>query len=323
MSATRGSDGEIGQGYPLIGSIQNSVGMGFLGNQSAFAVANALGARVVSAVTTHASAHGGFMGRSSVMADPAQFRRDVKFVITQRPGVLIVGYIPRPVHVEIVAELLADYKGVVIIDPVIGDYKKGLYISAETARAIKDLLVPLAQMITPNRFEAEVLLGLAKKREASEHEFLNGFFDIGPHTVVITSFERDSEKRHMKALFSNGYSYYQITSPYLPGYPAHGAGDTFAAAMATFVALGASPFAAALLGTTLCTYAVMNTTGYGGATVDPVGALAEWRPLGYHLDEDKTMKFCAKSSVTAETIKPTAFDGPRLKFAPPKNKITY
>lgn len=319
----RGSDGEVGQGYPLIGSIQNSVGMGFLGNQSVFAVANALGARVVSAVTTHASAHGGFMGRSSVISDPAQFRRDVNFVIAQRPGVLIIGYMPRPVHVEIVAELLADYKGVVLVDPVIGDYQKGLYISAETARAIKDLLIPVAQLVTPNRFEAEVLLGLPRERDASEHEFLNGLFDLGPHTVVITSFERDSEKKRMKSLFSNGYSYYRVSAPYLPGYPAHGVGDTFAGALGTFVALGASPFSATLLATTLCTYAVMNTTAYGGATVDPVAALAEWRPLGYHIDEDKTMKLCAKSNVVSEQIKPTAYDGPRLKFAPPKNKITY
>lgn len=323
MNSTRAPDGEAGQGYPLIGSVQNSVGMGFLGNQCVFAVGNALGARVVSAQSMHASAHGGFSGRSSVISDPGQFRRDVSFVVAQRPGVLIVGYLPKPVHVEIVAELLEDYKGVVLVDPVIGDYQKGLYVSAETARAIKDSLIPSAQMITPNRFEAEVLLGIDRDKDESEHEYLNGLFDLGPHTVVIKSFERDAEKKRIKSLFSNGYSYYRIASPFYPGYPAHGAGDTFAAGIAAFIAIGASPFAATVLATTLCARSVVSTTSYGGATVDPVAALDAWRPLGYHIDDDKTMKFCAKSNVVTEQIKATAHGGPRLKFAPPKNKITY
>ncbi|MBC5815404.1 MAG: bifunctional hydroxymethylpyrimidine kinase/phosphomethylpyrimidine kinase [Candidatus Eremiobacteraeota bacterium] len=323
MSTTRQSDGDIGPGFPLVGSIQNGVGMGFLGNQCVFAVANALGARVVCAQSQHASAHGGFAGRTNVIAEPGQFRRDVSFLIAQRPAVLNVGYLPKPIHVEITAELLDDYKGVVLVDPVIGDAKKGLYVRAETARAIKEHLLPLAQMVMPNRFEAEVLLGINPERTPSEHEYLNGLFEAGPHTAVITSFERDHEKKRMKSLFSNGYSYYRIISPFNPGYPAHGVGDTFAGAVAVFVALGASPFAACVLSTTLAGLAVANTTTYGGATVDPVAALADWRPLGYHIDDDKTMKFCAKWQVTTEQIKATAYDGPRLKFAPPKNKITY
>jgi len=117
MTTMRGSDGDVGPGFPLIGSIQNSVGMGFLGNQCVFAVANALGARVVSAPSQHASAHGGFAGRSTLIAEAGQFRRDVSFLIAQRPAVLNVGYLPRPIHVEITAELLEDYKGVVLGRP--------------------------------------------------------------------------------------------------------------------------------------------------------------------------------------------------------------
>jgi pyridoxine kinase len=309
--------------YPLIGSIQNTVGMGFIGNQAVSAVANALGARTISAPTTYASAHGGFSGRSSWNADPQHFRKDVAFLVSQRPAVLIIGFVPRPNLADIIATQLTDYKGVVLLDPVIGDYQKGLYVSSETARAIREYLVPLAQIVTPNRFEAEVLLGLAGDRSASEHAFLNGMFDLGPEAVVIKSFERDVENRRILSLFTNGYSYHRISAPYYPTFPAHGAGDVFAGGMAVFMALGASPFAAALLSTTLCARAVANTTAYGGASVDPVAALEKWRPLGYHIDDDKTMRFCEKSVVESETIRPTAQDGPRLKFAPPKHKIIY
>jgi pyridoxine kinase len=311
------------QSYPLIGSIQNTVGMGFIGNQAVFAIANALGARTICAPTTYASAHGGFSARSSWIADAQQFRKDVAFLVSQQPAVLIIGFVPRPNLADIIATQLTDYKGVVLLDPVIGDYQKGLYVSAETARAIRDYLMPIAQIVTPNRFEAEVLLGLAGDENAAEHTFLNGLFDLGPQAVIITSYERDAEKHRLKTLFTNGYSYYRIHAPYYPTFPAHGVGDVFAGGVGTFIALGASPFAAALLSTTLCARAVANTTAYGGATVDPVAALEKWRPLGYQVDDDRTMLFCQRSMVESEGIKPTAQDGPRLKFAPPKHKIIY
>ncbi|MDQ2679590.1 MAG: bifunctional hydroxymethylpyrimidine kinase/phosphomethylpyrimidine kinase [Candidatus Eremiobacteraeota bacterium] len=311
------------QSYPLIGSIQNSVGMGFLGNQAVYAVANNLGARVICAQSMFSSAHGGFTGRSSVIAEPQQFRRDLAFLISQRPAVLIVGFLPRPNLVDITANMLADYKGVVVLDPVIGDYKKGLYVSEETARGIKQQLLPLAQIITPNRFEAEVLLGIPPDPNTTEHQFLNGLYDLGPESVIIKSFERDRDKQRCKLLFTNGYSYYRIEAPYYSAYPAHGVGDVFAAGVATLVALGGSPFAATLVSTALAARSVANSTSYGGATVDPIAALEKWRPLGYQIEDDKTMKFCERSGVTSESIKPSAQDGPRLKFAPPKNKIIY
>ena len=310
------------QSFPLIGSIQNSVGMGFLGNQAAFAIANALGARLIHAQSTFASAHGGFSGRSNAVTDPAQFRRDVNFLVGQRPGIIQIGYLPKPTHVDIVATALREYKGVILLDPVIGDYQKGLYVSEDTARSIKEWLLPLAQIITPNRFEAEVLLG-SGDRAMSEHAYLNGLFDLGPQAVMITSFERDAEKHRSKTLFSNGYSYHRIYGPYFPAYPAHGVGDVFAAGVTSFCALGGSPFAAALLATALASRAVANTTTYGGATVDPIAALDKWNPLGYHVEDDRAMRFGERSNVESEAIKATAQDGPRLKFAPPKHKIIY
>ena len=301
--------------YPLIGSIQNSVGMGFLGNQAAFAVANALGCRLIHAQSQFATAHGGFTARSSSLADPYQFRRDVAFLVQQRPGVILIGFLPKPAYVDIVATQLQEFKGIVLLDPVIGDYQKGLFVSQETARAIRDRLLPIAQVITPNRFEAEVLIG-SGDRGMSEHAYLNGLFDLGPKAIVITSFERDLEKRRTRLIYTNGYSYYRIWGPYFQQYPAHGVGDVFAASMATFVGLGGSPFGAALLSTALAARAVANTTPYGGATVDPISALAKWNPLGYQLDDDKAARFCVRSNVEYETIKPSSEDGARLRFAP-------
>lgn len=296
--------------------------MGFLGNQATSAVVNALGARLVFAQSQFANAHGGVPGRTTTTAEINQFRRDVEFVIQQRPGIIQVGYLPKPQYVDVVASALKDYKGIILLDPVIGDHKKGLYVSEETARSIKEWLLPLAEIITPNRFEAEVLLGTGDQ-SLSEVAYLNGLFDLGPQAVVITSFTREQEKHKTTSLFCNGYSYCRITAPYFPRYPAHGVGDVFAAAVTSFVALGGSPFAATLLATALATRAVANTTNYGGNTVDPVSVLTKWNPLGYQVDDEKAMRFVERSNVFTEQLKTTGDHPARLKFAPPKNQIVY
>lgn len=48
---------------------------------------------------------------------------------------------------------------VVVVDPVLGDLPKGLYVKPEVAQAMADDLVPLADWITPNLWELSHLTG--------------------------------------------------------------------------------------------------------------------------------------------------------------------
>ncbi len=50
-------------------------------------------------------------------------------------------------------------KPYVVVDPVMGDSGKGLYVPPEVARAIQDDLVPLADLLTPNAWELQRLSG--------------------------------------------------------------------------------------------------------------------------------------------------------------------
>ena len=307
--------------YPLLGSIQNSVGFGFLGNEAVSAIANRMRVRTISVPTAYASARGGIDGRMTIAIDPREFRRGVDFLIAQDPTVLVVGYLPRPEHVEIVASALHDFHGLVVLDPVLGSYEKGLYVSVETARTIRDRLVPHAQVITPNRFEAEILLDLARDRRATERTFLDKFMELGPETVVVTSFVRDAERRQALSLFSNGYSYQRIFSPLHMSFPGYGAGDVFAGALAVLLANGAGQLPATLFATALASLAVERTTAYGGGSVDPVSALDLFKPIPY-LDEDLAPRYAERFGVTFHAI-PTAGSDARLKFAPPRNQMMY
>jgi pyridoxine kinase len=80
-------------------------------------------------------------------------------------NVVLSGYLPTPEHVALVAATVTRLRASkpalpYLCDPVIGDWPKGIYIDEQAAAAIRDQLLPLATMLTPNAFELRWLTGL-------------------------------------------------------------------------------------------------------------------------------------------------------------------
>lgn len=78
---------------------------------------------------------------------------------------VITGHFSAPEQVEIAADLLARVRAaaarrpIVIVDPIMGDTPKGLYVKPEVALAVAERLIPLADWITPNVWELSRLAG--------------------------------------------------------------------------------------------------------------------------------------------------------------------
>lgn len=70
-----------------------------------------------------------------------------------------------------------------ICDPVIGDVG-GLYVPEALAKAMRDDLLPIADIVTPNRYELEWLVG-AKLPDM--RAVMAGALDAGPRSVLVTS----------------------------------------------------------------------------------------------------------------------------------------
>ena len=70
-----------------------------------------------------------------------------------------------------------------LCDPVIGD-EGGLYVPEDTAAAIRDTLLPLASVTTPNRFELQWLTGTTADDNTRLLEAARG---LGPQRVLVTS----------------------------------------------------------------------------------------------------------------------------------------
>ncbi|HEY0438235.1 MAG TPA: PfkB family carbohydrate kinase, partial [Phenylobacterium sp.] len=78
---------------------------------------------------------------------------------------VITGHFSLAEQVTIAAGALARVRAastrrpVIVVDPIMGDSPKGLYVKPEVARAVADELVPLADWITPNLWELGRLTG--------------------------------------------------------------------------------------------------------------------------------------------------------------------
>lgn len=102
---------------------------------------------------------------------------------------IVSGYLPSVEHVAFAQQLVGRVRAVspnasYTCDPVLGDDPKGLYIAEDAATAIRERLLPLADLALPNRFELAWLSGREVTDPASA---IAAARQLGPALVVATS----------------------------------------------------------------------------------------------------------------------------------------
>ncbi|XP_036094045.1 pyridoxal kinase isoform X3 [Rousettus aegyptiacus] len=100
--------------------------------------------------------------------------------------------------VDIVKELKQQNSRLVYVcDPVMGDKWNGegsMYVPEDLLPVYKDKVVPLADIITPNQFEAELLTGRKIHSQEDALAVMDMLHSMGPDTVVITSSDLPSSR---------------------------------------------------------------------------------------------------------------------------------
>jgi pyridoxine kinase len=101
---------------------------------------------------------------------------------------VFTGYFPSAAAVGVAAHAIARIKAanpslITCVDPILGDVGR-LYVAQETAEAIRDRLIPLADIAMPNLFE---LTWLTRAAAETATEVVRSACSLGPTTVVVTS----------------------------------------------------------------------------------------------------------------------------------------
>jgi pyridoxine kinase len=148
-------------------SVSSQVVYGHVGNSTAAFVLQRMGHEVMSLPTVLLSCRPGYAAIAGEPIGPAKLDAMLKAV--RRNGWLagvdavLTGYIPTAEHAALCEKWIGALSpGVLYVcDPIIGDEPGGVYIRKEAAHSIREKLVRLADVLTPNLFELGWLSGLA------------------------------------------------------------------------------------------------------------------------------------------------------------------
>lgn len=158
--------------------------------------------------------------------------------LADRADLVITGYLATVGQVEAVARLLDAVatrrpEALILVDPILGDEGRGLYVPEEVADALPRQLVPRAGLLAPNAWELARLSGAAIADPASA---LAGAQRLG-RPVLVSSVPVGQD---IGVLWSDGQDAWLASHPLRSRAP-RGTGDLLAALFGAGLALGGTP----------------------------------------------------------------------------------
>jgi len=228
-------------------SIQSQVAYGHVGNSAAVFPIQMHGIDVIAVPTTLLSNRPGYetiRGRVLEMDLVTDLLRGIE----ERGAVdtaqmILSGYLGSAGNATAVADFVARAKAknpalLYCCDPVLGDRDRGLFVHADIPPLVRDLLCPLADIVTPNHFEFEWLSAVRVTTTDQLIKAARAFMARG--TVVVTSAElADTPGGEIESVAVDRADAWRVRTPKLPISP-NGTGDLFAALLTAARVRGSS-----------------------------------------------------------------------------------
>jgi len=206
---------------------------------------------------------------------PAQVVIDQVAAVVDDIGVdaVKVGMLGDVATIEAVREALALVGDVpVVVDPVMVSESGAVLLHEDARDALREQILPLATVVTPNLPEARTL---AERFDEDEvRELACRIRSLGPRVVVITGGHREEGSD----LYYDGQDFREIEGDRHPDGAAHGSGCTHSSALAAYLARGHSPLEAARQARAVASDAVrdgLRSIGSGSGPVDALGIAAD------------------------------------------------
>lgn len=262
-------------------SIQSQVVHGHVGNSAAVFPMQAAGLEVAAVPTALLSNHPhyptmrGRILQSELLAD--LLRGVEERGLVDQAKAVVTGYLGSVENAHVVADFLRRARTrnpslLYVCDPVIGDDDLGIFVDEGLIAIFRDALVPMASIITPNRFELGRLSNREVRSVLEVDTAARALCERGTRAVVTTGCVLDDtppgsvETRVGSSIQSSGTAITQ-----LPIRPC-GTGDLFTALLIVRLLAGMTVHEAAA-GATKEIFAVLERTRAAGAT--------EMRIIGY------------------------------------------
>lgn len=230
----------VKKSYPTVLSIAGSDSGGGAGIQAdlkTFSSLGVYGATAITAITAQNT-----QGVHSQFALPPQMVYDQIIAVMEdiHPSVIKIGMLSNVQVATVVADALKRYSIPIILDPVMVSSSGHRLLSAEAQEVLKERLLPMAQLVTPNIPEMEALsdmplLTISDKYNAAKH-----LLSLGVQSVLLKGGHEEREVK-VDILYQKspqGIVTCSFSSDTLNTRNIHGTGCTLSSAIAAYMARG-------------------------------------------------------------------------------------
>ena len=228
--------------YPVVLSIAGSDSSGGAGIQAdlkTFAALGVYGTTAITAITAQNT-----QGVHSQLAITPQMVYDqiVAVIEDLHPSFIKIGMLSNADIVIAVAEALSKYPTPIILDPVIVSSTGYRLLSEEAQEVVKQRLLPLSLLVTPNIPEMIALTNHPITTLEDKLQAAKRLFDYGVEAILLKGGHEEGDSKN-DILFSSsqsGIHHTIFTADTIPTRNTHGTGCTLSAAVTAYMARGCS-----------------------------------------------------------------------------------
>jgi hydroxymethylpyrimidine/phosphomethylpyrimidine kinase len=217
-----------------IGGSDSSGGAGIQADLKSFQQLGAYGMSVLTLITAQNT-----RGVQGVHHLPVDFiLQQLDAVVSDIPPVAAkTGALGTTPIIRAIAKRARDFSFPLVVDPVMVSKHGHALMDDAAIEVFREEMVPHATLLTPNRFEAEKLLGEVIDRNYNDSvgQAVADLIAMGAENVLLKLGEIDGEA---VLIFSDGQQMYEFRTSWLPSQNTHGTGCVLSAVIVAGLAIG-------------------------------------------------------------------------------------
>lgn len=228
--------------YPIVLSIAGSDSSGGAGIQADLKTFSALGVYGATAITAITAQNTQGVKSQFALNPQIVYEQIVTVVDDLHPSVIKIGMLSNADIVHAVADALSKYSLIIILDPVMVSSSGHRLLSVEAQDALKEKLLPMTTLITPNIPEMEALTRIPLTTLTEKENATRYLIECGAKSVFLKGGHEDGDVK-TDILYTMEKGEMQIdtfASKTVCTKNIHGTGCTLSSAIAAFMARGYS-----------------------------------------------------------------------------------
>ena len=232
--------------YPIVLSIAGSDSSGGAGIQADIKTFSALGVYGATAITAITAQNTQGVKSQFALTPQIVYDQIVSVIDDLSPVVVKIGMLSNVDIVFAVAEAISQYTLPIILDPVMVSSSGHRLLSIEGQEVLKEKLLPISTLITPNIPEMEAFAGMSLTTLEEKQKAAHHLFDYGAKAVLLKGGHEEGDVK-TDILYSAHDGEIQtdtFVSDTILTKNTHGTGCTLSSAIAAFMARGCNLYKA-------------------------------------------------------------------------------